>query len=130
MILQRLPISFLFFTITLFSFVITSGYAPQALIASPRLPNVPPEMERPQFWIKKIKNPALLLLTPEMIHQMNEDNLKRQDIHLCRINDLKEDWSMEEILSLIKEDWEKLLIKDTYFNAKKCLECEIINEIK
>jgi hypothetical protein len=81
------------------------GHAPLDLNATPRLPNITPEMERPRFWIKKIKNPTHLLLTPEKIHQMNEDNLKRQDLHLCRINDLKEDWSREEVLSLIKEDW-------------------------
>jgi hypothetical protein len=37
---------------------------------------------------------------------MNEENLKRQDLHLCRVKDLKEDWTKEEILSLLKEDWE------------------------
>ena len=78
----------------------------EALIASPQLPNVTPEMERPEFWIKKIKNPTNLLLTPEKIHKMNEENLKRQDLRLCRIKDLKEDWTREEILSLLKEDWE------------------------
>jgi hypothetical protein len=37
---------------------------------------------------------------------MNEENIKRQDLRLCRIRELKEDWSREEILSLLKEDWE------------------------
>jgi hypothetical protein len=78
---------------------------PQALAASSLLPNVIPEMERPEFWIKKIKHPMNLLLTPEKIHKMNQENLDRQDLHLCRINDLKEDWSKEEILSLLMEDW-------------------------
>jgi hypothetical protein len=63
-------------------------------------------MERPEFWIKKIKNPMNLLLTPEKIHKMNEENLKRSGLRLRRIKDLKEDWTKEEILSLLKEDWE------------------------
>ena len=37
---------------------------------------------------------------------MNEENLKRQDLRLSRIKDLKENWTREEILSLLKEDWE------------------------
>jgi len=90
----------------IFLLLITFGYAPQDLIASPRLPNVTPEMERPGFWIKKIKSPTNPLLTPEKIQKMNEENLKRQDLRLCRIRDLKEDWSREEILSFLREDWE------------------------
>jgi hypothetical protein len=85
---------------------VTLGYVPEVLLALPRLPHVTPEMERPEFWIKKIKNPRNLLLTPEKIHTMNEENLKRQDLRLCRIKDLKEEWTREEVLSLLKEDWE------------------------
>ena len=99
-ILARLTESII---LTLF---ITFGFIPKVLFASPQLPNVTPEMERPEFWIKKIKNPTKLLLTPEKIHRMNEENLKKQDLRLCRIKDLKEDWTREEILSLLKEDWE------------------------
>jgi hypothetical protein len=91
------------------SFIIILGYFPQFLIASPQLPNVTPEMEKPQFWTKKIKNPTDLLLTPDQIAKMNEENLKRQDLHLCRIKDLKENWGREEILSLLKEDWENFV---------------------
>jgi hypothetical protein len=93
-------------TIFFLLLILTFGYAPQNLFASPRLPNVTPEMERPGFWIKKIENPTHPLLTPEKIHKMNEENLKRPDLRLCRIRDLKEDWSREEILSFLKEDWE------------------------
>src|SRR4030066_436156 len=82
------------------------GYVPAALLASPCLPHVTPEMERPEFWIKKIKNPMNPLLTPEKIYKMNEENLNRKELLLCRVKDLKEDWSGEEILSLLKEDWE------------------------
>jgi len=46
------------------------------------------------------------LLTPEKIYKMNEENLNRKELLLCRVKDLKEDWSGEEILSLLKEDWE------------------------
>jgi hypothetical protein len=74
-------------------------------IASPRLPNVTQEMERPEYWIKKIKNPGHILFTTEAIEKMNEDNLREQTLHLFRIKDLKEDWTREEILQLLKEDW-------------------------
>ena len=89
-----------------FLLLITFGYVPQGLLASSRLPNVTPEMQKPGFWIKKIENPTSPLFTPEKIHKMNEENVKRQDLRLCRISDLKEHWSKEEILSLLKEDWE------------------------
>ena len=90
----------------IFILFIPFGYVPETLLASPQLPHVTPEMERPEFWIKKINNPTRLLLTPEKIHTMNETNLKRQDLRLCRIRDLREDWTREEVLSLLKEDWE------------------------
>src|SRR4030043_1156352 len=90
----------------IFPLFVTFGHVPEVLFALPRLPHVTPDMERPEFWIKKIKNPRDLLLTPEKIHKMNEENLKRQDLRLCRIKDLKEDWTREEVLSLLKEDWE------------------------
>jgi hypothetical protein len=63
-------------------------------------------MERSNFWIKKIKNPSRLLLTPEEIQKMNEEGLKRQDLYLCNVEDLNDEWTREEILSLLKEDWE------------------------
>ena len=106
MTLQKLFLSFLFIVTTLLPFFVIPGYAPQDLIASPRLPHVTPEMERPEFWIKKIKNSMNPLLTPEKIYKMNEENLSRRELLLCRVKDLKEDWSREEILSLLKEDWE------------------------
>ena len=93
-------------TTIIFHLLITFGGIPHVLFASPRLPGVTPEMERPEFWIKKIKNPANLLLTSEKIRKMNEENLKRQDLRLYRITDLKGDWTREEILSLLNEDWE------------------------
>ncbi len=86
--------------------LLTFAGTPQLLFASPRLPSVTPEMERPEFWIKKIKNPTKPLLTPDKIQEMNDENLKRQELRLCRIRDLKEDWSREEILSFLKGDWE------------------------
>jgi hypothetical protein len=106
MILQREFISFLFIALIIFSAPLVPGVAPETLIASPPLPNVTQEMERPQFWIKKIENPTNLLLTTEKIYKMNEENLKNQDLRLCRIKDLKEDWTREEIHNLLKEDWE------------------------
>lgn len=88
------------------SFAITLGGFPHVLIASSPLPKVSPKIEKPQFWIKKIKNPTRLLLTPEEIRKMNEENLKKLDLLLCKVKDMKEEWSKEEILSLLKEDWE------------------------
>jgi hypothetical protein len=67
---------------------------------------VPKRMEDPLFWISKIKTPNHLLLTPTEIQKMNEENLKRQDLLLCRVKDMKEEWIGEEILSFLKEDWE------------------------
>jgi hypothetical protein len=91
--------------VIIFLLLITFGYVPDGFTASSQLPGVPPEMESPGFWIKKIKNPTNLLLTPEKIQVMNEENLRRQDLGLCRIRDLKEVWSREEILSFLEEDW-------------------------
>ena len=93
-------------TIMIIHLLATFAGIPQLLFASPRLPGVTPEMESPEFWIKKIKHPTNLLLTPEKIQEMNEENLKRQELRLCRIRDLKEDWRREEILSFLREDWE------------------------
>ena len=92
-------------TTIIFHLLITFGCIPHVLFASPRIPGVTPEMERPEFWIKKIKNPTNLLLTSEKIHKMNEENLRRQDLRLYRITDLKGDWTRKEILSLLNEDW-------------------------
>jgi hypothetical protein len=90
----------------IFPLFVTFGYIPEVLFALPLLPHVTQDMERPEFWVKKIKNPRDLLLTPEKIHKMNEENLKRKDLRLCRIKGLKEDWTREEVLSLLREDWE------------------------
>jgi hypothetical protein len=106
MILQKKLFSFLLIALIIFSNPFIPGFTPDILIASPLLPNVTQEMEKPQFWTKKIKNPTNLLLTAENIYKMNEENLKKQDFHLCRIKDLKEDWIKEEIQNLLKEDWE------------------------
>ena len=86
--------------------LILFGGMPQVLFASPRLPNVTPQMGKPEFWVKKIKNPTNPLLTPEKIQTMNEESLRRPDLRLCRIKDLKEDWTRAEILPLLKQDWE------------------------
>jgi hypothetical protein len=102
---KRHPLPTLLIVAILLSSFVVLGRVPATLIASPRLPHVTPEMERPEFWIKKIKNPKNLLLAPEKIQKMNEENLKRKDLLLCRISNLKEDWRREEILILLKEDW-------------------------
>ncbi|MGZ3515121.1 MAG: C40 family peptidase [Thermodesulfobacteriota bacterium] len=81
-------------------------YVPQDSAASSRLPIVSSEMERPEFWLNKIKNPTNSLLTPEEVEKMNEENLRKKDLYLCRIKGLSEDWTREEILSFLNEDWE------------------------
>jgi len=63
-------------------------------------------MEDPLFWISKIKDPGRLLLTLSEIQKMNEENLKRPDLLLCKVKDMKEEWTGEEILAFLKEDWE------------------------
>ena len=87
-------------------FILLLGVALQALTASRQLPNVSKQMENPEFWIKKIENPDRLLLTPEEIQKMNEENSKRLELYLCQVKDLKEEWDREEILALFKKDWE------------------------
>ncbi len=89
---------------TVFLFV-AFGSIPQDLAASSRLPNVSAEMEKPEFWIKKIENPANPLLAPGQIQRMNEENLKRPSLGISRISDLKEAWPRDEILAFLKEDW-------------------------
>lgn len=86
--------------------IILLGVALQAFTASRQLPHVSIEMEDPEFWIKKIDNPDRVLLTPEEIQKMNEENSKRQELYLCQVKDLKEEWDKEEIVTLFKEDWE------------------------
>jgi hypothetical protein len=51
MVLKKRFFSYLFIIIILSPFV-PSQIAPQSLLASPRLPNVTSDMERPEFWIK------------------------------------------------------------------------------
>jgi len=65
----------------------------------------PKKMEDPLFWVRAIKNPDRLLLTPTEIQKMNEENLKRQDLLLCSVKDMKEEWIGEEILAFLREDW-------------------------
>lgn len=62
-------------------------------------------MEDSLLWISKIKAPNHLLLTLAEIYKMNEKNLKRQDLLLCSVKDMKEEWTREEILTFLKEDW-------------------------
>jgi hypothetical protein len=85
----------------LLSISITPGEYPQVFAAS-----VSSKMESPEFWIEKTGSPDRLLLTFAQIHTMNEANLSTQDLLLCRVKDLKEEWTREEILALLKEDWE------------------------
>lgn len=78
--------------------------ATSGALGAGQLPHVSPKMENPGFWVQKIKNPDRLLMGSEEIQKMNEENLKRQDLYLWRIRDLKGEWSREEIRALLKED--------------------------
>jgi len=76
------------------------------LWASPESYKVPLKMERPEFWLKKIKNPKQILLTLDQIQKMNDEHLKKPELYLCNVREMKEEWSRQEILSLLREDWE------------------------
>jgi cell wall-associated NlpC family hydrolase len=80
--------------------------APQTLTSRHPLPNVTAQMEKPEFWIKKIQNPDRLLLKTEEIEQLNRNNLNRKDLYLFNLNDIKEELSRDEILALLREDWQ------------------------
>ena len=41
-------------------------WIPQVSVAQSRLPNVSPEMERADFWIKKIRDPDRLILSADV----------------------------------------------------------------
>lgn len=62
-------------------------------------------MESPLFWTQKIKNPDRLLLTSDQIAKMNEENLGRSDLLLCKVTDMKGEWTREEIFDFLREDW-------------------------
>jgi len=96
------------------------------------------QMEDPLFWISKIKDPGRLLLTPSDIQKMNAENLKKQELLLYRVKDMKEEWTGEEILAFLKEDWEGfgkskqvrygkqgIPLDDSFWNALK----ENINQV-
>lgn len=79
---------------------------PKPLWASSKFPKVHSKIETPWHWIKKIQNPNQILLTPDQIQKMNEENLKNPKLYLCQVSEMKEAWKKEEVLSLLREDWE------------------------
>lgn len=95
---KSIVIAIIFFYFTLFII--------ESLSASNIIPNISKEMGNPSFWLKKIKNSNRLLLTSDQIEKITENNLKRQELYLCDLKSLKEEWGHEEILNLFKEDWE------------------------
>ncbi|MFB3885839.1 MAG: SH3 domain-containing protein [Thermodesulfobacteriota bacterium] len=102
---KPLAVSMILYILILF-FAMGLGWTPAVLAASYRLPNVSREMENPDFWTKKIQDPGRLLLTLDQIRKMNEESLKAEGLYLCRLKDLKEEWTKEEILTLLDEDWQ------------------------
>jgi hypothetical protein len=63
-------------------------------------------MERPDYWITAIRNPNRVLMDARAIEAMNEQNLKRQDLWYSDVKELKTEWTREDLLALLKEDWE------------------------
>ncbi|MGB9630164.1 MAG: SH3 domain-containing protein [Thermodesulfobacteriota bacterium] len=94
------------FTLIFLSFSADLTPTPEILWASPPFSKVPLKMERPQFWIKKIQNPNQILLSLDQIQKMNDENLKKPELYLCKVSEMKEEWTKEEVLSLLREDWE------------------------
>ena len=105
--------------ISLFLLIATLLCGPKTLIASNLLPNVFPKMEDPLFWVKKAQNPNRPLLSPEKIQKINEENFKNQELYLCDVSTMKEDWTREEILALLREDWEGFGKRDEIRYGKK-----------
>ena len=102
-IVNRRALGRLIFVITIFLFLWPIAEVPGK---THPLPHVSPAMERPEFWIDKVRNPTNVLLRPDQIQKMNDEILKRSDLYLSRVKDLKEDWTREELLELLKEDWQ------------------------
>jgi len=79
---------------------------PQVSAAQSRLPNVTPEMEHADFWIKKIRDPERLILRADEIREMNKRNLNNQDLYLFNVREQKQSLTRDEMLTLFREDWE------------------------
>jgi cell wall-associated NlpC family hydrolase len=96
------------FAFTTFTFLLLTWPVTEVLGTTKTrpLPHVSPEMERPEFWIGRVKDPETVLLTPDQIRKMNSEVLKNPDLYLSRLADLKEEWSREELLELLREDWQ------------------------
>ncbi len=69
-------------------------------------PKVLSDTERSRFWIKKTGNANRVLLSPGEIVRMNNENLGRQDLYLCRVAGMKQEWDRMEVLALLNEDWQ------------------------
>ncbi len=113
-------------TVLLFScFLLSSVDGSSRVINAPSpLPHVTGSMEKPDFWVKKIVNPDRVLMSSVEIRDMNEKNLKRDDLFLCKVRDLKEEWNREEILALLKEDWQGFGDGEIRYNKKGALHGE------
>lgn len=94
------------FSILFFLFLVTLLGIPQVSVAQSRLPNVSPEMERADFWIKKIRDPDRLILGADEIRRINERNRNNQDLYLFNVREQKQSLTRDEMLALLKEDWE------------------------
>jgi hypothetical protein len=85
----------------------STGLADSTTPPGPRpLPYVTREMEKPDYWIAAIRNPNRVLMDARAIQRMNEENLKRQDLWYSDVKELKAEWTREELLTLLKEDWD------------------------
>ena len=82
------------------------GSVPEVMGNPHPLPHVSPKMEKPEFWINKVHNPTSQLIKPDQIQKLNDENLKRPGFYLCQVKDLKEEWTREELIELLNEDWQ------------------------
>ena len=103
---MRDPTARRFSLIPIFLFLAALLWIPRVSDAQSRLPNVTPEMERADFWIKKISDPERLILRTDEIRAMNKRNLDNQDLYLFNVKEQKQSLTRDEMLALFKEDWE------------------------
>jgi hypothetical protein len=102
-IVNRRTPSLLIFVMTTFLFLWPTAEVPGKTYP---LPHVSPAMEKPEFWIDKVRNPTNEMIRPDRIRKMDDEIFQRSDLYLSRVKDLKEDWTREELLELLREDWQ------------------------
>jgi hypothetical protein len=98
----------IFFTVFLSFHIFFNLTGSEALGSLHHLPFVSPAMNHPEFWLKKIRDPNRKVLDPSGIDGINNELLRNPDLYLSRVQNMKEEWSREELLALLREDWQGL----------------------